>query len=101
MLSALYRAGPKRREVDREGAAQMEEAGVVDVAVVDWALPVVFVPKKIESFRFCADYCRLNAVTIRGSYPVSRMKECLDSLGRAKLFSTLDANSGWWEIETN
>ena len=27
------------------------------------------------------------------------MEECIDSLGEAKVFCTLDANSGYWQIE--
>ena len=27
------------------------------------------------------------------------MDECIDSLGEARIFSTLDANSGYWQIE--
>lgn len=29
------------------------------------------------------------------------MNECIDSLGKLKLFSTLDANSGYWQIEVD
>jgi RNase H-like domain found in reverse transcriptase/Reverse transcriptase (RNA-dependent DNA polymerase) len=48
--------------------------------------------------RFCIDYRRLNALTVRDSYPLPRMDECIDSLGDARIFSTLDCNSGYWQI---
>jgi hypothetical protein len=48
--------------------------------------------------RFCIDYRRLNTVTVRDSYPLPRMDECIDSLGDARVFSTLDCNSGYWQI---
>jgi Reverse transcriptase (RNA-dependent DNA polymerase) len=48
--------------------------------------------------RFCIYYRRLNAVTVRDSYPLPRMAECIDSLGDASVFSTLDCNSGYWQI---
>jgi hypothetical protein len=37
-------------------------------------------------------------MNIKDSYPLPRMDECLDSLGDAVIFSTLDCNSGYWQI---
>ena len=34
----------------------------------------------------------------KDTYPLPRMDECLDSLGEAKYFTTLDCNSGYWQI---
>ena len=59
---------------------------------------MVLVPKPDGSLRFCIDYRRLNAITIRDSYPLPRMDECVDSLGEANIFTTLDCNSGYWQI---
>jgi hypothetical protein len=48
--------------------------------------------------RFCIYYRRLNTVTVRDSYPLARMDECIYSLGDARVFSTLDCNSGYRQI---
>jgi len=48
--------------------------------------------------RFCVDYRQLNEVTVRDVYPLPRMDDCIDILGDAKVFSTLDCNSGYWQI---
>jgi hypothetical protein len=66
------------------------KAGVIEPANSERASPVVLVPKPDGSMRFCMDYRRLNTQTIRDSYPLPRMEECIDSLGYAKVFSTLD-----------
>ena len=59
---------------------------------------LVLIPKPDGSLRFCVDYRRLNAMTVRDTYPITRMEECLDSLGEANVFITLACNSGYWQI---
>jgi hypothetical protein len=95
--SQPYFAGAKAREAESAEIQRMLKAGVVEPATSEWAIPVVLVPKPDGSMRFCIDY-RLNAVTVRDSYPLPRMDECIDSLGDASVFSTLDCNSGYWQI---
>jgi hypothetical protein len=76
----------------------MLKAEVIAPATSEWASPIVLVSRPDRSTRFCVDYRRLNAVTVRDSYPLPRMDECIDSLGDAKIFTTLDCNSGYWQI---
>ena len=35
---------------------------------------------------------------VKDSYPLPRMDECIDTLGEAKIFTTLDAFWGYWQI---
>jgi hypothetical protein len=37
-------------------------------------------------------------ITVPDTYPLPRMDECIDSLGDATVFTTLDCNSGCWQI---
>ena len=46
--------------------------------------------KRDGSFRLCVDYRRLNAITVKDSYPLPRIDEILASLGRARYFASLD-----------
>ena len=71
---------------------------VIEPSKSPWAAPVVLAPKPDGSQRFCVDYRELNKLTIRDSYPLPRMDECIDSLGEAKVLTTLDCNSGFWQI---
>ena len=58
----------------------------------------MFSPNKDDKLRFCVDYRRLNKMTVRDAYQISRTHECIDRLRDAKVFSTLDASSGYKQI---
>ena len=91
VYQAPYRAGHNTRELEKREVDRMLAAKVIEQAQSEWASPVVIVPKKDGTHRFCVDFRKLNAVTVRDSYPLPRMDEYIDSLGDAKVFTTLDA----------
>ena len=88
---------PKRNVVD-EQVDEMLKAGVIQTSTSPWAAPVTLTPKKDSSYRFCIDYRKLNAVTVKDCYPLPLIQDIFDQLGGAKLFSTLDLKSGYWQI---
>ena len=49
--------------------------------------------------RFCIDYRKLNAVTIPDEFPIPRQSEILASLSGAQVLSSLDALSGFTQLE--
>lgn len=93
-----YRAGPIVRELEELEIQKQINIDVIETATFVWASLVIFVLKKDGSFRFCIDYCHLNEVTLRDASPLPRIEECIEILGAAKIFSTLDASSGYWQI---
>jgi hypothetical protein len=99
--SQPYRAGAKAREAESVEIHRMLPAGVIEPATSESASPVLIIPKPDGSMRFCIDYRRLNTVTVRASYPLPRMDECIDSLVGASVFSTLDCNSCYWKISVS
>jgi Reverse transcriptase (RNA-dependent DNA polymerase) len=77
---------------------RMLKAEVIEPATSEWASPIFLVAKPDGSTRFCVDCRLLDAVTVRDSYPLPRMDECINSLGDAKIFTKLDCNSGYCQI---
>lgn len=72
--------------------------GVITQSNSPWASPLVYVRKKDGSTRPCVDYRRLNKLTRKDAFPLPRMDDCLDSLSNASVFSSLDLQSGYWQI---
>lgn len=102
-------ASPRRQPVRRipfavcaEVARQLQEMqtqGVIEPSCSPCASPVVLVRKKDGSLRFCIDYRHLNLVTKPDVFPLPRMDDLLDQLGRSKFFSTLDLAHGYWQVK--
>jgi len=91
-----YRESHASRDIIAKEVQRQRDLGVIEPSSAEWAFPVVLVPKPDGTMRFCVDYRKLNEVTVRDVYPLSRMDDCIDFLGDAKWFSTLDCNSGYW-----
>ena len=94
-----YCGGVRMSDIEKGEVDKMVEQRVeVPAPTTDWAASVVFVPKKGGTLRFCVDYKRVNAMTVGDAYPIPRMNECIESLWDAKVFSNLNANSGYRQI---
>jgi len=78
---------------------EMKEEGVIEESHSPWISPAVLVKKKDGSLRFCVDYRKLNAVTVKDSYPLPRIDDILSQLSGNIWFSTLDLKSGYWQIK--
>jgi len=98
VYSAPYWAGPHRRLEIEKQVKKMLDLGVNEPSDAEWSFPVVVVPKPGGHFRFFVDYRRLNERTVKDVCPIPRMDDCLDSLGNATVFSTLDCIAGYWKI---
>lgn len=93
-----YRVNPLVQEqIDRE-LDEMLKLGIVEPSSSPWSSPILLVKKRDGSFRFCVDYRKLNAVTVRDSYPLPQVSDILDKLRHAKYISSLDVKSAYWQV---
>ncbi|EER03931.1 Retrotransposable element Tf2 155 kDa protein type, putative [Perkinsus marinus ATCC 50983] len=85
-----------------EITAQLEELendGLIVRSTSPYKFPCVFVPKKNGKVRMCVDYRSLNKVTRVDSYPLPRPDDVQEHLVGAKVFSTIDLRSGYWQMK--
>lgn len=71
----------------------------IEPAQTEWASPIFFVPNIDVTLRFFVNYRKLDMVKIRNLYLVPRMEECIDVLGDVMIFSTLDVDRRYRQVE--
>jgi hypothetical protein len=89
-----------RQEITRQ-VKEMLDNDVIRRSNSPWAAPVVLANKKDGSKRFCANYRELNDNTEKDSFPLPRIDETIDVLRGSKFFTTIDLQSGYWQIPMN
>jgi hypothetical protein len=66
----------------------------------DWCAGMVVVPKpKGRGVRICVDFTELNKSVKREAHPLHSVDESLAKLAGSKVFSKVDATSGFWQIK--
>jgi hypothetical protein len=71
-----YRAPLQKRKVIEDQIRDMLDEGVIQPSQSPWASPITLAPKPgTDELRFCIDYRRVNAVTIKDAYPIPLIQE--------------------------
>ena len=77
---------------------ELLDKGFVRHSVSPWATSVLFVKKKHDTLRMCIDYRKINKVTVKNKYPLSRIEDLFDRLKGASVFSKVDLRSGYYQL---
>ena len=89
-----------REEVEKQINTMLQQ-GIIEVSSSPWMAPAVFVLKKSGEIRLCIDYRELNKKTKKDAYPLPLPDEVQDRLAGSTIFSTLDLQSGYWQLPVN
>ena len=93
-----YRFSETQKNEMREQVALLLHKGWIRPSSSPWGAPVLLVPKKDGTWRFCVDFRNLNAVTVRDSFPLPRIDDLLHKVGHAAVFSKMDMQSGFHQV---
>jgi transposase InsO family protein len=94
-----YRHPPEHMQEAERMAGDWINRGLIRNSFSSWNAPILMVQKPGGGLRFCIDYRNLNKITESDSYPMPRIDEILDSLGGATIFSKIDLQWGFYNIE--
>ena len=97
---------PRRLPVSLRNIVKIELDAMVDQQILapvitptPWVSSMVVAQKKDGRVRICLDPQHLNKVIMRSHYPLSTIEEVTTRLSNAKVFSVLDAKTGFWQVK--
>jgi len=91
----IYPMNPLQIEEANKYIEENLQKGFIRPSKSPAAYPVTFQKKKDGTLRFCVDYRRLNAVTIKDSYPLPLYMLFFEQVKGSKYFSKLDLKSAY------
>uniref|UniRef100_A0A158P4N7 RNA-directed DNA polymerase n=1 Tax=Tetranychus urticae TaxID=32264 RepID=A0A158P4N7_TETUR len=94
-----YSQSAQKREITKQIINELLRDGIIVDSFSPWCSPVVLVSKKTGDWRMCVDYRKLNAITVKDSYPIPNINVSLDALQGSEYFSLLDLRSGYHQVE--
>nr|KAG5700450.1 hypothetical protein BaRGS_010363 [Batillaria attramentaria] len=79
---------------------RMQAEGVISPITepTSWCSGIVVVPKPNGAVRICVDLTHLNKSVQREVHPMASVDQSLAQLANSKIFTKLDAKSGFWQI---
>ena len=84
-----------------EELERLLSAGCIEPSTSPYSSGLVLVRKKDGGLRVCVDYRAINKITVPDQYPMPRIDELIDTVGRCKgrYFSSLDLMKGYHQVK--
>lgn len=84
----------------KEELLRMEELGIISGVEqpTEWCAGMVVVPSAKERVRICVDFTHMNENARCELHTLPSVEFALGQLTNAKIFTKLDAKSGFWQI---
>ena len=98
-----YKLSPTKKVAWNKQIDQMLADGVICPSTSPWSSPIVLSPEQSSGgnelqYWLCGDFQQLNSVTISDAYPMKPIDEIFKTMYGAKVWSSLDLKSAFWQI---
>lgn len=91
----------QKSEIDTQ-VNKLLKNNLIEPSQSNYNSPLILVPKKStdgsKRWRMCVDYRLVNKKLVADKFPLPRIDDVLDGLGRARFFSVIDLYSGFHQI---
>ncbi|GKD86141.1 putative reverse transcriptase domain-containing protein, partial [Tanacetum coccineum] len=84
---APYRLAPSEMQELSNQLQELADRGFIRPSTSSCGAPVLFVKKKVGSFRMCINYRELNKLTVKNRYPLPRIDDLFDQLQGSGVYS--------------
>ena len=97
----LRRTPYQRREKVEKKLKQLVDLDIIEPVggPTPWVNPIVIAPKRDGDIRLCLDMRRANEAIVRERHPIPTVDEVLQDLNGSKVFTELDLNMGYHQLE--
>jgi hypothetical protein len=79
-----YRLNPEKTQHLKKAIDELLKLGIVSESESPWSAPVVLISKPGGGLRLCTYFRKANEVTVADSFPMPRIDDLLDHVGKAK-----------------
>ena len=93
-----YRLNPQKEEYLKNEVQYLLDNDFIEPSQSNWSSPCLLVPKPDQSYRMCTDFRKLNSVTKTDTFPIPRIDDCIDKVGKAKYVTKLDLLKGFYQV---
>ena len=88
----------KNYQWEKEEIEQLLTAKVICSSRYSWSVPIMVAPKGDGGKCLVIDYCTLNKVTKKFTWPMPKVEDIFSKLNGVKYFTTLDLHAGFHHI---
>ena len=101
VTARMHPTNPQFRGEEGKLLTKLKAINVIQPSTSDWASAPVLIRKTDGSVRYCIDYRKLNEQTVKTIATLPLISKCLDSLAGNLWCSTVDWNSGYYQLWLN
>nr|GFA19177.1 hypothetical protein [Tanacetum cinerariifolium] len=98
VIQTPYRLAPSEMKELSDQLKELSDKGFIRPSSSPWGAPVLFTKKKDGSFWMCIDYRKLNKLTVKNRYQLSRIYDLFDQLQGSRVYSKIDLRSGYHQL---